>query len=367
MTAGAISREIRALVVEDDPSWQAILTEVLTDNGLSVDVTGSMDSAVELLREAPHRLAVLDLSLGGRDHSNQDGLRVLEAMRRQDPGCLAVFLTGYATVELAVNLMQDPRVFTCLRKETFRRAEFRDVIRQVLALAPLPAGPEARSASEGPTAAPVDPVPDEPKAQESRLGQALVVEDDAGWRSLFIELLSEAGYKVQSSSSYVEALGRLKRERFRLAVLDLSLANSQAPDANLDGYRLLAFTHQNQVPTIVVSGYAEPERIEQAYAEHHIFACLEKQGFDRQAFLQTVLQASTGPSLDPDIESLTPRERRVLELLARGLTNKEIGQQLFVTTNTVKRHLKSIFAKLGVHSRAAASARAISGGLVVDS
>jgi NarL family two-component system response regulator LiaR len=56
---------------------------------------------------------------------------------------------------------------------------------------------------------------------------------------------------------------------------------------------------------------------------------------------------------------LTDREREVFDLLAQGKTNKEIAEVLFITTNTVKRHLKSVFEKLDVHTRSAAAAKAI--------
>jgi DNA-binding NarL/FixJ family response regulator len=49
---------------------------------------------------------------------------------------------------------------------------------------------------------------------------------------------------------------------------------------------------------------------------------------------------------------LTPSERRVAELAAEGLSNKEIAQALFVTVHTVERHLSHVYDKLGVHSRA---------------
>jgi RNA polymerase sigma factor (sigma-70 family) len=111
----------------------------------------------------------------------------------------------------------------------------------------------------------------------------------------------------------------------------------------------------------VVSGFAEPSRIEQAYKDRLIHACLEKQAFDRRSFTETVenvLRASSKD--DPVLQSLTDREREVLVLLARGLTNKEIARDLTITPNTVKRHLKSLFAKLDVNTRSAASAKAIS-------
>ncbi|MGO8861684.1 MAG: response regulator transcription factor, partial [Acidimicrobiales bacterium] len=51
-------------------------------------------------------------------------------------------------------------------------------------------------------------------------------------------------------------------------------------------------------------------------------------------------------------ESLTPQEREIADLAASGLTNKEIGQRLFLSHRTVAAHLYRIFPKLGVTSRA---------------
>jgi DNA-binding CsgD family transcriptional regulator len=52
------------------------------------------------------------------------------------------------------------------------------------------------------------------------------------------------------------------------------------------------------------------------------------------------------------VESLTPSERRVALMAARGLTNRDIAQALFVTARTVEGHLTHVFQKLGVRSRA---------------
>ena len=347
---------MRALVVEDDPSWQQILSEILADMGLAVDLADSTPAAVELLRKTPHRVAILDLSLGGTDHRNQDGLRVAESVRRLDPACMILFLSGFATVELAVQVMKDLGAFTCLRKEVFRRSDFRVAINDALSQAPV----LERIADEPPGLAPVEgETPQQKEHAAEAAGLALVVEDDAGWRSLLSELLADAGYQVRASSSYVEAIGLLKREEWQVAVVDLSLASSLTEE-NRDGYRLLTTMQKAGVPVIVVSGYAEPARIEQAYQERLIVACLEKQSFERKAFLSTVQQARESLLNDPVTQSLTDRERQVLVLLAQGLTNKEIARSLTITQNTVKRHLKSLFLKLGVNTRSAASAKAIS-------
>lgn len=361
----------RALVVEDDSSWQQILVEILGDEGLAVDLADNVEAAVACLRATPHRLAILDLSLGREDHRNQDGLAVLNAVRRSDPGCVALLLTGYATVELAVRALTEFGAYTCLRKEAFRRAEFRAVVRQALAGAPQLAvsepgqGASRGSEDDGIHAAPGDQgYPAIASLAAAEPQHALIVEDDGGWRSILSELLAEAGFRVTACRSYGEALGHLRREAFSVAIVDLSLASSLHPEDNSDGLRLLQNLQRSAVPAVVVSGSALPELVEQAYESYGIVAFLEKRAFDRQAFRQAVVTALEDvPSGAGDLGELTARELEVLALLATGLTNKEIAEMLVISDNTVKRHLKAIFSKLDVNTRSAAVAKAVSAGL----
>jgi len=65
------------------------------------------------------------------------------------------------------------------------------------------------------------------------------------------------------------------------------------------------------------------------------------------------------------VEQLTARELQVLQLLARGLPNKQIALQLGISEHTVKFHVSSIYARLGVSSRTEAVRRGVQQGLVV--
>lgn len=355
---------LRALVVEDDPSWGQIISEILIDCGLEVDRTVSLDQATLALKSQPHRVAVVDLSLSPNDHNNIDGLRVLDAIRRLDPNCRAILLTGFATVELAVTALTDYGAFTFLRKESFHRAQFRDVVYRILVSPPILAPRTVVTASVSTTS-----VSSEKSLTDSlRNGEekALVVEDDAGWRSILEELLTDAGFEVRTCASFGDALGFLRRAspRFSLAVIDLSLQGTVASfpgagpnESSLEGYQLLATTQANGIPTIVVSGIGEPEEIQRVYSDYSISAYIEKQAFDRAAFRRAVEEAKPIYQSLSELGSLTDREREVLDLLAQGLTNKEIAEKLVITTNTVKRHLKAIFEKLDVHTRSAATAK----------
>ncbi|HKV30464.1 MAG TPA: response regulator transcription factor [Candidatus Dormibacteraeota bacterium] len=89
-------------------------------------------------------------------------------------------------------------------------------------------------------------------------------------------------------------------------------------------------------------------------------------------FLATGREAASSAQLEPGqarsapagLEDLTPRQIEVLQLVARGMTNQEIAETLFLSRRTVHAHLRSIFHKLGVGHRSAATRYAVQHGLL---
>jgi DNA-binding NarL/FixJ family response regulator len=261
-------------------------------------------------------------------------------------GTRCVLFTSLPVEELPREVAEHPMVLGTLSRRDFRP--------EALYALTQPLGPRAAplapSAADGP--------------------RVLVVEDDVQWRRIYEELLSDAGYAPYFAVSYGEGRGWLQRVDFALALVDLNLASSAAPEGNRDGFYLLRATKQRGVPAVVVSALGDPADIDRAYDEFGIFAFIEKEGFDRRNFqrlLQEALQSARAatPAAPPAehnhaaFESLTPREREVLALLIQGHTNRQIAEALLITPNTTKKHVDHILQKLGVSTRAGAVAVAL--------
>lgn len=360
---------LRVLLVEDDPSWTEILTEMLEDVAAEICHAATFEGALEALEDGPYELALLDVSLATSSHDNQDGLRVLERFRARYPHTPAIILTGYATVDLAVQALTALHANDFLRKEQLDRRRFLEAVRRAVGTRV----PAPRTVSPGPAlvARP---------ATEAFGVRVLVVEDNPAWQSIYEELLDEAGATMALAVSYGEARGLIQRGTFDAAVVDLKLASSTEPRDNRDGFFLLRLTREAGLPTLVVSALGQPMEIDRAYEEHGIFAFFDKEGFQRDAFLRTLrdaahqrppIPAAANGTVPPSLEAtplaeLTERQLEVLALLAQGKTNNEIADEIIVSVNTVKKHVLAIFATLGVNTRAGAAAVAARYGMTDD-
>lgn len=151
----------------------------------------------------------------------------------------------------------------------------------------------------------------------------------------------------------LEAIGRIRERHPQIAVVMLTTYNEEdlvvrALQAGACGY-LLKDTNRDTLFRAIRAAVRgelllQPDIMEQVLAH------------------TTRAPAPSPPSKDSG--ELTNREREVLEGVAKGQRSKEIAAQLRITENTVKGHLATIYAKLGVDSRASAVAKAMERGLL---
>ena len=97
----------------------------------------------------------------------------------------------------------------------------------------------------------------------------------------------------------------------------------------------------------------------------HLLDRLRTQGQGSLAYVERLIEAfglvgetQTAARSQPLVEPLSTRELEILQLIAEGLSNREIGQRLFLSLPTVKWHASNIYGKLGVNNRTTAVAKA---------
>jgi DNA-binding NarL/FixJ family response regulator len=172
----------------------------------------------------------------------------------------------------------------------------------------------------------------------------LVFADDEG-----IELVGEA----TDGSQVLPMVGRTSPD---IVLLDLSMPK-------MDGLTCLDQLRKRypDVAVVVLSGQDDPETIRSALARgarsfiaklvdpHDLPAALRLAA--QGAMYRAVEDEEPGTEGEAEKAGLTPSEQRVLEALARGLSNREIAQELWLTQQTVKFHLTNIYRRLGVANR----------------
>jgi len=129
---------------------------------------------------------------------------------------------------------------------------------------------------------------------------------------------------------------------------------------------LTSFTAQQQVIPAIQAGAdgyllkdADPSELEQA-----IRAVYRGDPLLAPEAAAAVMAAVSGQTLDlPELDRLTPREREVLAGLGRGLSNRSLAEELFITEKTIKTHVSSILMKLGLADRVQAALFAVRVGL----
>ena len=127
----------------------------------------------------------------------------------------------------------------------------------------------------------------------------------------------------------------------------------------------LLFLQHNNLPLFqeAIKTHSDGIVLESEMGSGHVISAIKKV-VNGGMYLEPLIAqelAGSSPSRNP---GLTPRELEVMEYVVCGLNDREIGQAVYLATDTVKYHLKQVFAKLGVHNRTRAAICLVLMGLV---
>lgn len=173
---------------------------------------------------------------------------------------------------------------------------------------------------------------------------------------------------VAQAANGREAVDLWQRHRPDVTLLDLrmptldgvgAMIEIRRQDASARAVVLTTFDSDNEITRAIKAG-AKGYLLKDARREE-LLDCIRKVN-SGETCVPPALAAKLAESLSS--EPLTGRELDVLTLLAKGRSNKEIGNHLYITETTVKSHLRSVFGKLNVLSRTEAITTASRRGLV---
>ncbi|MGY3127057.1 DNA-binding NarL/FixJ family response regulator [Agrococcus sp. UYP33] len=202
--------------------------------------------------------------------------------------------------------------------------------------------------------------------------RVVVADDHPVVRGGLVALLAEAsGIEVVGEAADGAALVAVALERRPDVVLtDLRMPGVGGAEATrrilaaLPATRVLVLTtYESDADILAATEAGATGYLLKASPPLEIFAAVRAVARGERAMAPSVARALAGRQR-PAAAPLSAREQQVLALMKRGATNAAIGRQLFIGEATVKTHLQSIFAKLGVRDRTAAVAVAIERGLV---
>jgi DNA-binding NarL/FixJ family response regulator len=194
--------------------------------------------------------------------------------------------------------------------------------------------------------------------------RVLIADDEVLLRAGVARLLADAGIEVVIQLSDAEAiLDAVQEYRPDVAIIDVQMP----PDRTDDGLRAAIAVRRLQLGTgvLVVSNFLEERYPLDLIGEDAsgVGYLLKTRIGDVESFIESVRRVAAGGSaLDPEvvarmvgrrrsnhpIDTLTPREREVLSLMAEGRSNNGIALRLDVTPAAVEKHVTAVFAKLGL-------------------
>jgi two-component system response regulator DevR len=196
-----------------------------------------------------------------------------------------------------------------------------------------------------------------------------LLDDHEVVRQAIAELLDDVEdfQVVGEAGTVAEALPRILAARPDVAVLDLRLPDGSGIDvcreirsALPDTYCLILTSYDDQDALLAsvlagASGYVRKEVRAAGLIDAIRQAAMGRSLIDPGLIAKVMQSAREMSPADQQLAALTDRERDVLDLIAEGLTNKQIGERIFLSDKTVKNYVSSLLGKLGMERRTQAA------------
>jgi two-component system response regulator DevR len=204
---------------------------------------------------------------------------------------------------------------------------------------------------------------------EDRVVRVFLVDDHAVVLDGLTELLGAvAGLEVVGTATTAEqALSRIPAAAPDVAVLDVQLPDGNGVDvcrevrSSLpDTYCLMLTSHDDHDAVLAsvlagASGYVLKQIRTAELVDSIRQVALGRSLIDPAVIARVMDRVRQTTVPDNRLADLTPREREVLDLMTDGLTNRQIGEQMFLSEKTVKNYVSSILGKLGIERRSQAA------------
>ena len=172
---------------------------------------------------------------------------------------------------------------------------------------------------------------------------------------------------VGEAASVADALARIPAAKPDVAILDVRLPDGSGVEVCRE-----IRSSSPEIACVMLTSYADDEALIASIMAGAAGYVLKQVG--SLDLLDTIRRAGTGqslldpaltervlerlregPQIDPRLASLTPQERRILDLIAEGYTNRQIAETMFLAEKTVKNYVSNLLAKLGMERRTQAA------------
>lgn len=219
----------RILVVDDDQGIRASLSRILRASGHDVRVAKDGFEALEICREYPPDLLLIDIRMPG-----MDGVETFHRLRREWPSLVAIFMTAYSTSERTTEAEERGAISVLSKPLNLER--LMDLVERSLSAAPV-----------------------------------LIVDDDSSLLKSIARALGAKGVDVEAVDSLQAAVHAVRRRPNRVVVADVFLDDGF-------GYQLLdEFSDRQQQPALIlITGRAEWRTSEMAHQIEGKVVCLTK-------------------------------------------------------------------------------------------